>query len=345
MPKLIWSANLGEYVVDLKESPDGSQWAAAAAATGQIAIFDAATGEQKHALKGHALGAHVVAYSPDGKVLASGGQDGQIKFWSPSSGEELGRCPGGAPWVTQLAWHPVPNPKTGFYELVSIAGKKLRLWDANGAQVRAFEDSVATVSDIAWLPPFDKRELVSVCSGNALVLDAENGVVSGRRKLPNGVLVLSCSPDGKWMMTGHQDNSIHVWNLRGSTEAHMRGYESKVTRLSWDSSGRYLATNGGAEVAVWDCSGKGPEGTAPLMLAWHERTVRDQAFQHSGSSLASVDEGGFFAVWRTQVSGRPPAPLFHGKLGSGGTVLRWSADDKILVIGTESGWIRAIEII
>jgi hypothetical protein len=38
----------------------------------------------------------------------------------------------------------------------------------------------------------------------------------------------------------------------------MSGYEAKVRSLAWHHSGRYLATDGGQEPMVWDCSGKGP---------------------------------------------------------------------------------------
>ena len=80
------------------------------------------------------------------------------------------------------------------------------------------------------------------------------------------------------------------WYAESGRELHMSGYPSKVRELSWDFTGRFLATGGGDVICVWDCGGsKGPEGTTPKMLEGHGATVSAVAWQRRGFLLASGD--------------------------------------------------------
>ncbi len=121
----------------------------------------------------------------------------------------------------------------------------------------------------------------------------------------------------------------------------MWGYATKVRELSWDRTSRFLATGGGPDVIVWDCAGKGPEGTTPIQLRLHEPFVSALAYQRTGSLLASAGLDGRVAVWQPTASARPLASTV---LGASIVALAWSPDDKHLAVGTEAGEVRVLKV-
>src|SRR5262245_31158066 len=77
----------------------------------------------RHTIKSHRGGVLCVAFSPDGKTLASGAGDMMIKLWDPDTGKEIGTLKGHTFWVNSLAFS--GDSKT----LVSGGDKTVRLWD------------------------------------------------------------------------------------------------------------------------------------------------------------------------------------------------------------------------
>lgn len=88
-----WHADVGEYAVDARWSPDGA-CVAAACADGAVVLLDGATGQVRHRLDAHAGGTLALAWSaPEGTrphgVLATAGQDGRVRLWDPAAGAPL----------------------------------------------------------------------------------------------------------------------------------------------------------------------------------------------------------------------------------------------------------------
>jgi WD40 repeat protein len=53
-------------------------------------------------------------------------------------------------------------------------------------------------------------------------------------------LALAIASTGRWITTGNQDATVHIWRARDGDELTMAGYPDKVTRLAFDPTGRYL---------------------------------------------------------------------------------------------------------
>ena len=330
-----WTATISDHVIDLAWSPDG-RYVAAASVLGPVIIFEGRRRAVIHAFKGHEFGTMSIAWRPDSKVLASAGQDGKIRLWDMTTGEAVHSLDGGAAWVEHLAWSGGKKPI-----LASAAGRKLKLWSAAGDLVCEYSGHQSTISGLQWKPHV--KQLASIAYGGVMLWDPQHSDAIRRLEWVGSSLVIAWSPDGKYIATGDQDSTVHFWIVSTGDDLQMSGYPTKVRELSWDAASRYLATGGGEEISVWDCSGRGPAGTKPITLSGHQDFLSVVRFQHHGKLLASGGADGRVFVW--QLRGRLRSrPVHETALTAGITSLVWSPNDQYIAVGDESGGVSVFSI-
>ena len=369
-----WAATLDDYVIDLTWSPDGATLAAASAAGG-ITLYAAATGAVQHTLAGHKDGANALAWMPalqrtddrDQKtdptntnpssvlrplssgVLATGGQDGCVRFWDATTGQQTAEVKLGNAWVEHLAWSPVgsalaPTSAQSASKLApyipilfAAAGRKLLALKSDGSTAHTFPDAPKTISALTVSPSSVLRPLSSVIAaayfGGVSTWDA--AAFTAQKEFPygNAIYALTWSPDGRWLVAGCHDNAVHLWVPAEDLELHMSGYETRLKELSFSHDSKWLATGGGKDVCVWDCTGAGPEGREPLQLPQTARTTA-VAFQHQHSLLVTGDASGTFTLWSPT---RKNPMVAEVKMPAAATKFAWSPDDALLAVGTEQG--------
>ena len=371
-----WAAQLDDYAIDLAWSPDGATLAAASAA-GPVSLFAAAEGAKRHQLPGHDNGTNALAWmpalqrtedggqrmnsgvlnpssvlrSPSSAILATGGQDGAVKFWDAAAGQHTATAALGHAWVEHLAWRPIQrtenreqktdspsanpssvlSPPSSVPLLAAAAGRKLVFLKPDGAPVHTLKDAPKTLSALAWQPAGGC--VAAAYFGGVCLWDADDFVAQKEFPYANGIHALVWSPDSKWLVSGNQDPSVHLWIPEKDIELHMSGYEGKVKHLAFDQTSRWLATSGGRDACIWDCTGDGPEGREPAMLP-HEAPVCAVAFQHLHGLLATASADGVVQLW----SPERRAPLRATvRMPIAATKLAWSPDDILLAIGSEKG--------
>jgi len=337
-----WAALLEDYVIDLAWSADGSRLAAASA-TGPISIFDTA-GAKLHELPGHEDGANCIAWAPaasQASLLASGGQDGKVKFWDALSGQHTASATLGnaGAWVEHIAWRPTPTSVSTSAAvaisasiLAAATARELVFLNADASLRHRNAPAAKTISALAWQPAGGC--VAAAHFGGVELWDSDDFVLQKKFAYNNGIHALIWSPDNRWLVSGNQDTSVHLWIPETDVELHMSGYESKVTALAFDRESRWLATGGGQAACVWNCSGAaGPEGREPDQLP-HPAKVCALAFQHHHSLLASAAEDGSVMLWSLDRSQPLRATV---KMPSPATRLAWSPDDRLLAIGSEKG--------
>jgi WD40 repeat protein len=329
--RVLWQTTLNDYITSLVWSPDGSALLAVPT-TGPISILTSESGQPLRQFPGHGIGNGGAAWSPSSPAITSFGQDGQVVL-HPLSNDNPRKFSSGKTWVEAIQWHP-----TGDWLAIAV-GKKLHLLNPDFLPAETFEDHPGTISDLAWSP--DGQQLASVSYLGPRLWQPGNSQPTAHLSWPGSSLSVAWSPSGRHLATGNQTASVHFWNLEAKTSLHMRGYETKVKPLSWSSDERYLATAGGPDAVVWNCSGSGPEGSTPIILDAHTDWINCLSFQHRSPLLATGSQDSYLYVWWPERSDRP---LLHAKLPSGITRLAWHPNDTFIAIATDQGHITVARL-
>jgi WD40 repeat protein len=333
-----WHGKLNDFTTALAWSPEGTR-IAVASVSGQVAIYDATDGRAIHLFaEAHADGCDAIAWRPDGKALATAGRDGMWKLWDLESGKILVEHEAGALWAEHLAWSGKPIGEQGHLLAVG-AGTKVTLWTEKGESAEEPIKFTKTVADVAWI--LGGTTLAVATSTEVIVDDLIADGDARKFAAKDPILKMSFSPSGKWLMTGNQDCSVHVWNTDNGAEMHMRGYASKVRQLAWHRGSRWLAAGGGDAISVWDCSGRGPEGRTPTVLEWHTDQISALHYQPEGDWLASGARDGGIAVWSPT---QRQAQISGAKISSGVTQIKWSLDGKQLAVTGEDGEVQMLAV-
>jgi WD40 repeat protein len=299
-----------------------------------VLVEQVATAPKARAFGEHGMGVIAVAWQPGGTLFASTGQDSAVVLWDASSGTAAARIRPGTAWTEQIAFS--PDGKL----LATATGKVLSLWDPAGQKVHAFEPLAATIAAIAWDKP--GRDLAAASMGAVTVHRLEPPQFTART-YPSAAACLTAafSPNGKVLASGMQDGTVHFWWLSTGKDSQMRGYPTKVALTEWSANGRYLATSAGTEVIVWDFSGKGPEGSAPLELSGHTDRVTHLAFQPDGPWLLSAGRDWRLTLWQP---GKEKQAVDAHLTGGEITAVRWSPDGKRVAVGEAKGRLTIYEL-
>lgn len=363
-----WAGQLDDYAIDLAWSPDGGLLAAASAA-GPVVLFSAADGARRYELPGHSEGTNCVAWmparrsetsgqSPDAEsplasaspaslsglsplasrpFLATGGQDGAVKFWDATAGQHTATAKLGPGWVEHLCWVGAAPRSANVPVLAAAAGRTLTLLRPDGSVVHTFKPAPKTITALAAHPA--GGAVAAAYYGGVVLWDADDFVAQKEFPYANGIQALVWSPDRKWLVSGNQDPSVHLWIPEQDIELHMSGYEGKVKFLSFDHTSRWLATSGGRDACIWDCAGAGPEGREPAMLP-HDAPVCAVRFQHAHGLLATGAQDGVVQLWSPERRQPLRATV---RMQSAATKLAWSPDDRLLAIGSEKGAVYVLK--
>ncbi|WP_411129994.1 WD40 repeat domain-containing protein [Streptomyces sp. x-19] len=321
-----WETTIDDAPVALSACGD---LLAVAGAEGTVTVLKTATAAEvgEFALPGGAL--HV-ALAPDARRLVATGPMGYA-LWRREDGRTTVHET--RAWSSAAAW---AND-----ERVAVAsGRRALVLGLDGEELWATEPAASTVTDLAW-----QRQ------GRRLTVAAYGAVRGHERHTTKPVvtypyigshLALAVAPTGRWICSGNQDASIHIWRTRDGSELTMSGYPEKVSRLAFDDTGFWLAADGAPDVTVWDFSGKGPAGTAPRSLRCHE-TITALAWRPGPAGhLASGGHDGTVALWRA-TAGRPQSQLHPVRTLEGDSAvaaLAW-AGPELLVTAHQNGHVSA----
>ena len=266
------------WINEIVYSPNGSRLAVAGSIG--IWIYDAHTGEELALLTGYTGSVISVAFSPDGRTLASGSSDDTIRLWDTSTSEHRQTLTGHTDAVNSLAFS-----SDGRTLASGSTDKTIRLWDAvTGTHKDTLTGHRETVNSVAFSP--DGGTLASGSyDGTIRLWDVGTGTPwQIRMEHTESVSSVAFSPDGRTLASGSSDDTIRLWDLGFSVPRQiLTGHEYGVSSVAFSPDGRTLASGGYGDIRLWDVG----SGTPKASLTGHKWGVQSVAFSPDGSTLAS----------------------------------------------------------
>ncbi|KAA6414440.1 MAG: hypothetical protein FRX48_01189 [Lasallia pustulata] len=219
-------------------------------------------------LEGHSGMVMAVAFSPDGKQLASGSHDQTVRIWDAATGATLQTLEGHSNLVNAVAFSPDGKQlASGSYD------KTVRIWDAaTGATLQTLEGHSRSVNAVAFSP--DGKQLASGSYDKTVrIWDAATGATLQTLEGHSGrVYAVAFSPDGKQLASGSDDKTVRIWDA---------------------ATGATLQTLEGHSVRIWDAA----TGATLQTLEGHSGRVYAVAFSPDGKQLASGSDDKTVRIW------------------------------------------------
>ena len=241
------------------------------------------------------------AFSPDGKILATGSMKGEIVFWNSASGAEIRRFKAHDSRINGLAFSPDGRRLlTGGYD------KTVKIWNTeDGRMIRELFRFGNTVSSLG-ISPDGSTVFAADLDATAKLFDFETGEIRadlGKRRKP--ILSVAFAPGGKTFAVGDADGIIEVRQTSdGELLDTLTGTAGHVEALTYTPDSLRLASaSSEGVIRLWDTE------TKAQVLAIRTRSAMTTllAFTSDGNTLISLGTVEKLKLWEAAPVENPPA--------------------------------------
>jgi WD40 repeat protein len=273
---------------------------------------------RKLILVGHSDGVTGVAFSPNGKFVASSSRDQTVKIWDAATGLEL--------FTLKRGRGDVKNGHVGYVAAVAFSpdGKQVAsagagdntvyLWSVISGRCRRAHVRDSAFMSVAFSPA--GRLLAAANYNSVQVWDdslddppGANEILSLNAEMP---LSVAFSPDGKRLAAGGRDNKIKIWNSVTGEELLTVQNADQVTCVAFSPDGKRLASACPTGVDIRDAT------TGKMILMLNGLTgVSRVAYSPDGTRLATAGWDKLARLWDATTGQELLALAGHGNTISG----------------------------
>jgi WD40 repeat protein len=272
-----------------------------------------------------------LAFSADGKILASGGYDNRIRLWDPDTGREVRILEGHTSYVNCIG-----ISADGKWLASGSQDKDLRLWDVEtGKERRRFQGHTAPVERLALSP--DGKVLASSCHAGTLRLwDTETGKEIRSLPIDKGyrVLAMTFTPDSKdFAFNNRSDQGIQLVDVaEGKLIRTFVGHRDSVNQLIFSANGTTLFSAGSDHtIRAWDVA----SGKERRRYGDEKMTVRCLALAPDGKTLTyGTYDDGLVHIWDIAADKELVAPWKAHRYCV--VSIAYSPDSKKIAIGRDT---------
>ncbi|MEH2064519.1 MAG: serine/threonine-protein kinase [Nostoc sp.] len=297
---------------------------------GKVSLANTLQGQENSVLS--------VAISPDGKTIASSGDNGTIQLWNLGTGKPISSLNGHSQQVNVVAISP-----DGKLLVSASDDNTIKIWNLGmRKKIRTLTGHFDSVHALAISA--DSETLVSASDDNTIkIWDLATGELI--RTLVGHtfwVRSVAISPDGVILASGSFDKTIKIWNLtKGYSIRTLEGNSQTVTAVAISPDGKTLASasrdvsdgRSRGTIKLWDLH----TGREIRTLTGHGNTVTSVAFSADGKMIASGSRDRTIKLWNTATGEEILTLAAHTNTV---TSVTFSPDDKTLVSGSEDNTIK-----
>ena len=309
-------------------SPDG-QHLAVGSSIG-IWIYDTETGQELDLFPENTTDVISIAYSPDGKTIASGGLNATIRLWDVHTRELLQTFTGYRDLINSIVFSP-----DGKSIVSGGRDKTVRLWNVETGTQQWFRENPHYVTSVAFSS--DGKTIASISSGIILLWETSTGTLKKTINIKEyaGARDLAAfSPDGN-TLASFRGYNLFLWDVSTGTQIRTLidgtvGGDRILTKcLTYSPDGQTLATGSSdGYIYWWDTS----TGTLKRKSrAKHNRDVISIAYSPDGKTIASAGSDGTVRLWNGSVRAYIDVKTFTEHTANGYvTDLAFSPDGKTI---------------
>lgn len=342
----------------IRFSPDGKVWAAASTNMemldgqvkfeSQVTFWDVATKRELNIIKDNKSVFSLIAFSPDGKILATRGYDETIKLWDVASKQEIGALKTQKPRNVAGGLEFSPDGKI----LAVTDGRTVKLWDAvTRKELTVIKGHGNFVVDLSFSP--DSKKLATASFDGTVKM--WHIPFSEDFEILEGQVGGAFSPDGKTLATTTEEGKIKLWDFAAHRELTVFGEDqiepkTALTSPLFAPNGKILAVRRlplnlsfdyrnpsmqiGDKIELWDIV------TEKKLASLGEDKISDYAFSPDSRTLAVLSAGKKGGVWDA-ASGKMlfgfEGEGFLGFLPDSKTLATVGSDDTVKLIDISNG--------
>ena len=257
-----------------------------------LEVWDVATGEDKAILIGHTTRVNSIAYSPDGKTIATTGwhRDNTVRLWDTQTGQNIFTGRMQMPWDTFVVFSP-----DGTTYAAAAADNTVHLWDGKTSSHKiTLTGHTKQVACAAYSP--DSQTLATGSYDATIRLwDATTGThKTTLTSDKESVTSIGYAPDGNTIVCGTGNGDVQLWDTRTmKLKSTFTGHTKRTKSVVYSPDGNIIATaSSDGTVRLWDAA----TGQSKAILTGYMR-INTAAYSPDSKTIVTGNQAGKVHFW------------------------------------------------